>query len=244
MARQIPLSPAGFFALVDDDLYDELTGPSYRKWYYLKTSDGSEYAQCSLVLPDGRLIRMLMHRAIMQAQPGEEVDHKNWNGLDNQRENLRLCTSSQNKWNQRKTRGVSQFKGVYWNKEKRKWQAQIGYLGRHLNLGRYDSEEMAGLAYNLRATELFGEFAALNILPGGIVLPERKRRPPKSSQYRGVYWFTDRQAWYAQLRVQKQKFGLGPFPTEHEAVLAYDAAARQHGRPTNLLFLDSSASGD
>jgi hypothetical protein len=109
----------------------------------------------------------LMHRVIVGAEKGQCVDHWNGNGLDNRRENLRICTPSQNSSNRISRGGTSRFKGVYWNKEKAKWQAAIGVgkangKQRMLYLGRFVDEEMAARAYDRKAFEMHGEFAVLN----------------------------------------------------------------------------------
>jgi len=105
-----------------------------------------------------------MHRIIMDAEKGEEIDHRDGNGLNNQRCNLRLCTHRQNLMNRRKThkRCSSKFRGVSWEKRSGKWCAQIMIHYRHIHLGYFDDEVLAALAYNEAATKHFGEFAHLN----------------------------------------------------------------------------------
>lgn len=90
-----------------------------------------------------------------------EVDHANGDRQDNRAENLRECTRQQNQWNARK-RGdnpTSLFKGVYWNRQKGKWQARLcaGYRSRHL--GFFDDESAAAAAYLAAASKAAGEFA-------------------------------------------------------------------------------------
>lgn len=152
----------GFVAIVDDD--DAGLVERYR-WKVLKAA-GHFYACRST-----RKATILMHRAILGAPPELWVDHRNGNGLDNRRSNLRLATARQNTVNRRKTSGFSSFKGVYWNKERSLWQAQIGdgatSEGRQkvIYLGRFESEEAAARAYDAKALEMHGEFANLNF-PG------------------------------------------------------------------------------
>ena len=148
----------GKVALVDDADYEWL---SQWKWTY------GGYA--FRMIRDGtRKQRMIyMHRVIMDAQPGEQVDHINRDGLDNRRENLRLCSSSQNNGNQRKTRGSSRFKGVSWHKEGRKWQTGIKLHGTQRHLGLFTDEVEAAHAYDDAAREKFGEFARVNFPVGG-----------------------------------------------------------------------------
>jgi len=103
-----------------------------------------------------------MHRAILNAPPRMDVDHINGNGLNNTRENLRLCTRSQNMMNQRLKGGTSRFRGVSWLKGGAKWHAQVRANGKRLHLGLFTDETEAAMAYDAAARELFGDFARLN----------------------------------------------------------------------------------
>lgn len=105
---------------------------------------------------------VLFHRWLLNAKDGEQIDHINGDKLDNRRENLRFCTSSQNHGNtgMRKC-NTSGYKGVDWSKEKKKFRARLA----ERTLGYYATPEQAALAYNEAAKEHFGEFAFLNIIP-------------------------------------------------------------------------------
>lgn len=105
---------------------------------------------------------LYLHRLIMNPPDGYQVDHINGNGLDNRRENLRLCTQSQNNFNCDSARGKSKFKGVSWEPKTKKWSAYIQVNKKKRRLGMYASEEEAALAYNRAALEIAGEFAKLN----------------------------------------------------------------------------------
>jgi len=105
-----------------------------------------------------------MHRAIMGFEPGDpEVDHRDGDGLNNRRSNLREATSAQNQANQRpQAARSSRFKGVCWNKWSQRWMAQINVDGRQRHLGRFADEVDAARAYDAAALETWGEFAHLN----------------------------------------------------------------------------------
>ena len=107
---------------------------------------------------------LLLHRLIMNAPSGVQVDHRNGNGLDNRRSNLRIATNQQNHHNTKAHRdGTSRFKGVHWESGREKWQAQITTPGgKHKTLGRFTVEEDAARAYDRAAREAFGEFARCN----------------------------------------------------------------------------------
>ena len=110
----------------------------------------------------GKYQSIRMHREIMNAPPGYMVDHINHDTLDNRRENLRLCTYAENARNRRKTRGTSQYKGVYrpWNDSC--WWASIKVNRRTIHLGWFTAERDAARAYNAAALKYHGTFACLN----------------------------------------------------------------------------------
>jgi len=145
----------GKFAIVDAADYDRL---AEHKWYAHTNKARHFYAERKC---RGGIIAM--HRAILDVPPGLFCDHKNHNTLDNRRCNLRICTPAQNSYNRLPDAGgTSRYKGVHWDKDRRKWQAGIRHKGRLIHLGYYDYEADAAIAYDDRAVELFGEFACLN----------------------------------------------------------------------------------
>jgi AP2 domain/HNH endonuclease len=155
---QIPLTQ-GKYALVDLADFDEL---SKSKWHF----NAQGYAARNVVKSDGKRAPVTMHRMILDAQKGIHVDHINGNRLDNRRVNLRLCTSGENLMNTNgQTRRVySKFKGVTWDKNRKKWIAQIQAYGEHKMLGRFGSEEQAAAAYDNAAKNMHGAFARINQL--------------------------------------------------------------------------------
>ena len=143
------------FALVDDADYDALAAV---KWC-AHTEQRTTYAMRS---SEGRTV--LMHRVITAAPPGVQVDHINGDGLDNRRENLRLCSNAENAQNQRVKPHSSKYKGVTWYARSGKWQAQIQIDGRNKHLDYFTDEIAAGRAYNEAALKAWGEFARENEL--------------------------------------------------------------------------------
>jgi hypothetical protein len=101
----------------------------------------------------------------MGVLPGQFVDHRDHNGLNNRRENLRIATHAQNQWNQIKTDRptTSRYKGV--RRTRFAWRPEISFNDKSLYLGSFRTEEAAARAYNAKALELFGEFASLNVIP-------------------------------------------------------------------------------
>lgn len=106
---------------------------------------------------------VLLHRILMDAQPGEEVDHRDGDGLNCTRQNMRRATREQNCRNQRRSSlNTSGYKGVHWDKARERWAAAIKHNGKNLHLGRFTDKESAARAYDAKARELGGEFARLN----------------------------------------------------------------------------------
>jgi len=106
-----------------------------------------------------------MHREIMRPPDNMDVDHINHDGLDNRRENLRICTQAQNVMHSRKSRGRNRFKGVW--RHGKNWCAVIVANKKIYRLGSFQKEEDAAAAYNAAAIRLHGEFAVLNELHAG-----------------------------------------------------------------------------
>lgn len=101
-----------------------------------------------------------MHKIILWSPKGYCVDHKDHNRLNNQKNNLRICTNTQNVRNAVKSRAnKSGFKGVSWCKKRNKWLAQIKVDGRCYNLGAYEEISDAVIAYRAAASKFHGEFA-------------------------------------------------------------------------------------
>jgi hypothetical protein len=123
------------------------------------------YLQHGYAVGKPQWVSISLHRFIMNAPYGVEVDHINGNPLDCRKSNLRLCSRAQNARNSKKrVGGTSRFKGVYFESQTRKWRAVITVDYKSIRLGRFLSEIDAALAYNAAAIEHHGEFARLNPL--------------------------------------------------------------------------------
>ena len=113
---------------------------------------------------NGKRTTQRMHRLIMNCPKGLLVDHKNHDGLDNRKCNLRLCTNAENQYNQKplQKKTSSQYRGINWQKRIGKWDVWIQLNGKSIFLGSFSNEIEAAKAYDKKAKELFGEFAHLN----------------------------------------------------------------------------------
>ncbi len=158
--KSIPLTQ-GQVTLVDNVDYEQL---SKHKWCVVKEGL-SFYAARQSPRTNGKQHQIRMHRQILGLEHGDkrQGDHRNHNTLDNQRYNLRVSTVQQNQMNQKpRLNSFSQFKGVSWNKQNKKWVVHIRIKKKNTHLGCYVDEELAAMAYDLVTRKVFGEFAYLN----------------------------------------------------------------------------------
>jgi len=160
--KKIPLTQ-GRFAIVDDEDYEWI---SKLHWHF---NDGYAVrgAYTRVVKTKSGKIKgfqktEIMHRVIAKTPKGMETDHINGDGLDNRKENLRVCRHSQNGKNiiNTKRRGVKP-KGVF-RVPDGKFIARIRSQYRLINLGTFRTEQEASNAYDVAALKLHGEFAATN----------------------------------------------------------------------------------
>ena len=106
--------------------------------------------------------KIYLHRLIAEAEDGLVVDHIDGDGLNNRRENLRVCSNKENCRSRHKARGRSKFKGVLWNRQNQKWKANITIDGRLNHLGFFDDDVLAARAYDRAVQENFGDFNITN----------------------------------------------------------------------------------
>lgn len=157
--REIPLTQ-GQVAIVDETNYRALAA---YKWYaYWSPSNKTYYARRNQTEKGGKRVTVLMHRVVLSAQAGKEIDHINGNGTDNRKTNLRVATCSQNCQNQTaKASNKCGFKGVCLHPRNRNWVAKIMREGRSYHIGVFDTPEEASAAYAEAAKRLHGDFANL-----------------------------------------------------------------------------------
>lgn len=138
-------------------LFDTEDLPVIRGQQWYQDKDG--YLASSYLF-DGRRCFNMFHRVVMHAKPGQSVDHINKDKTDNRKQNLRFCVRSENNMNRtlfsNNTSGVT---GVYYDKKRRKWVANIVCNHKRIFIGRFDEKEEAVIARLQKEMELFKEFA-------------------------------------------------------------------------------------
>lgn len=163
--KLLPLTQ-GKHAIVDDSVFYRV---SRWKWTACfkprKHSEGVWYAYRRNYDDLKRPVTEYLHHHVLPKRKGWDVDHKDRNGLDCRRRNLRYLSRSLNNANRQKGAGLSsRFKGVTWNKALGAWKAQIQFAGEHYNLGIFSTEERAARAYNSAARHYFGKAARINAI--------------------------------------------------------------------------------
>lgn len=130
---------------------------------------GTFYATTHVRKPGGQRTTLRLHALVGQAMGiVGRVDHKNHDGLDNRRKNLRPGPPTLNGANSNKQRRKtsSKYKGVCWvAAPRRKWQVQLRVEGKHRFIGNFVDEIEAARAYDAEALKTWGDYARLNFPP-------------------------------------------------------------------------------
>lgn len=158
----VPLT-MGYFAIVDDEDIEVLAKYNWQAYVDKKSPTKTVYAYRRAPRP--KRGRIWMHRVLLSAPDGVKVDHRDGNGLNNRRSNIRTASDSQNLCNGAiRSDNTSGFKGVHFlaGARKKQWEARIHVGGKPVCLGTFETLEQAGLAYDVAAVKHFGEFARLN----------------------------------------------------------------------------------
>lgn len=138
-------------------LVDEIDFNRVKNFTWGITHSGNNvYAKFTMHLPNNKKTSIAMHRLIMSFPNGFLIDHINGNGLDNRRENLRLCNSQQNSFNRKPYRWKTLPKGV--SKKLNRFISRITINKTTINIGSYKTIEEAKDAYNLKANDIFKEY--------------------------------------------------------------------------------------
>lgn len=146
--------------LIDDEDYERVI----QYHWYVRQRHKIIYVEKSY-WNEGKAKHQSLHRFILNALPGQYIDHINGNGLDNRRSNIRFCTIEQNQQNRKKESGTkNRYKGTWFDLSRNKWRARIEAKGVRHFLGSFITEYEAAIAYNRAAKIYHGEFARLNMV--------------------------------------------------------------------------------
>lgn len=159
--KEIPLT-MGMVAIVDSADYERL---SKHKWHAYRGRYTFYAARKFFSCDYNKEITISMHRQLlgMSYGDGKIGDHKNGNGLDNRRLNLREASHTKNLWNTKmRSHNTSGYRGLYWFKKAGKWNARIRVNNVTHSLGLFIDKKDAAVAYDKAALEYHGEFASLN----------------------------------------------------------------------------------
>jgi len=135
------------------------------------------YAATSFKIPGTRKNRrVLLHRLVMGCVEGDGkvVDHKNEDGLDCQKENLRVSSHSLNAHNRSELLATnnSGVEGVYWNKQKQRWVGEIIWQKQKVYCGSDENiEVIKAIREDIKQRLLLGE-------PLEQVVASRNKKPP------------------------------------------------------------------
>lgn len=192
--KLVPLTK-GYFAKVDDEDYDRVL--SCGSWYANEASPDMFYA-AHTAYKNGKTQKIMMHRFIMDAQPGLVVDHINHDTLDNQKKNLRLCSHQENLKNRKNKR-----KGYFFSAQFNKWIVnENNKYG-----GRYNTREEAeqAVADIRNGKEREKQMRKRPMLPKGVRLMKNCNKRP----------------FGAVVKEKGKQIYLGWFETVEEADKAY-----------------------
>lgn len=196
---------------------------------------------------DGKYV--YMHRFIMDAPDGMDVDHKDGNGLNNVRDNISVVPHAINMLNQKKHKSLSsEYKGVSYvkhNSTDKKWLASISYNLQRTKIGYYTDPREAAMDYDRCAIYFHGEYASLNFpeLMDFYMSDLHERlepilnpAPKGTSVYTGVQWDKHKDRWRAKVSVGGKKITIGYFKDEKECAIAFDKYVIEHklGRKLNF----------
>lgn len=159
--KTIPLSQ-GKIALVDDADYEAV---SAFKWYANKI--GRRFYAARHFRREGKRSTQGLHQFLLPGVP--RIDHRDGDGLNNQRDNLRPATTAQNAQGFRRKciRTSSVYRGVSWHSARKKWRAGINVNGKRINLGDFALEADAARAYDTAAKQHFKDWSHLNFPVNG-----------------------------------------------------------------------------
>lgn len=225
-----------FPVLVDDSDFESL---SKHNWYLQVTRHHDKFYAYTVIKREGKRRSVKMHRLIMGEDIPFPIDHKDGNGLNNQRDNLRVATISENGINRKTSYNKTGFRGVMYDKRYKSYYVFLHVNNKKRHLGTFVNPVDAAIRYNEEALKVYGKFAVLNTITEDSIqyyknkLSHRKSKTDKNATgFKGVSRIKRNLAkpYYAYINAKKQHYHLGMFETAVEAAKAYNnAAIKLHG---------------
>lgn len=153
--KELKIECSNLIALVDDEDFERL---KLYKWYYTPTTIRRYKVE------DKLKITFSLAEEVTTLY-GKMIDHIDKNPFNNQKFNLREVSYSENNHNRTKVKGTtSRHRGVFWYTLKNRWRSVIYKDKKAYVVGLFDDEDTAAIAYNIKAKELYGDKANLNLL--------------------------------------------------------------------------------
>lgn len=156
--KTLPLTQGKFAVVSDSDF------PFVKNFQWCAKRIKTLWYTVRSVRQNGKKITIYLHRHLLGVSKTEKIDHRDGDGLNNSRRNLRIATTTQNSQGFQTSRKnkSSRFRGVTWVKKVGRWQASIGIKGRVKFIGEFCDEKKAARAYDSAARKYFGRFAFQN----------------------------------------------------------------------------------
>jgi len=150
--KSIPLVNGGY-TIVDDDVFEAV---GHLKWWRFDRGKFHKrsYAYRTEKKANGKYSPLYLHRHVTDAPKGKVVDHLNYDGLDNRKSNLNICTDAQNLARRRPTRG--RRGGIYLHKRRRTWDAGFNWKKKRYNIASCKTKEDAEIYLDV-ARQLFAD---------------------------------------------------------------------------------------
>lgn len=206
----------------------------FGKWSASRSGLEFIYVQCYTRFENGKRESFQLHRVIMNAPKGLQVDHINGDTLDNRGSNLRVVTSAQNCQNRKaaNTGSKSGIRGVHWFAPTSNWRVIINVFGKRYYLGAFQDKDEAGVvASRGRALLMSHSGDAETVTPlkiKEIIRSENQAfKSNKSSGIRGVYWREKQSRWIAAIQLNGKKLHFGSFEDIEEAEAVVVAARKK-----------------